>query len=68
MLAIYGGTSYSKQFRALERGVDILVACPGRLIDLLEQNVLSLEDTDIVVIDEADRMGDMGFMEPAYKF
>ena len=64
VLAIYGGTSYSKQFRALERGVDILVACPGRLIDLLEQNALSLEDTDIVVIDEADRMADMGFMEP----
>ena len=64
VLAIYGGTSYSKQFRALEKGVDILVACPGRLIDLLEQNALSLEDTDIVVIDEADRMADMGFMEP----
>ena len=67
VLAIYGGTSYSKQFRALERGVDILVACPGRLIDLLEQNALSLEDTDIVVIDEADRMADMGFMEPVCK-
>ncbi len=65
VLAIYGGTSYSKQFRALEKGVDILVACPGRLIDLLEQNALSLEDTDIVVIDEADRMADMGFMEPS---
>jgi superfamily II DNA/RNA helicase len=64
VFSIYGGTSYSKQFRALERGVDILVACPGRLIDLLEQNALSLEETDIVVIDEADRMADMGFMEP----
>ncbi len=64
VLAVYGGTSYTKQFKALERGIDILVACPGRLIDLLNQNALSLEDTDIVVIDEADRMADMGFMEP----
>ena len=64
--AIYGGVSYNKQFRALERGVDILVACPGRLIDLLERGSLSLEDTSIVVLDEADRMADMGFM-PAVK-
>ncbi len=62
--AIYGGVSYNKQFRALERGVDILVACPGRLIDLLERGSLSLEDTQIVVLDEADRMADMGFMQP----
>lgn len=62
--AIYGGVSYNKQFRALERGVDILVACPGRLIDLLERGSLSLEDTSIVVLDEADRMADMGFMQP----
>ena len=62
--AIYGGVSYNKQFRALERGVDILVACPGRLIDLLERGSLSLEDTGIVVLDEADRMADMGFMQP----
>ncbi len=64
VLSVYGGTSYTKQFKALERGIDILVACPGRLIDLLEQNALSLENTDIVVIDEADRMADMGFMDP----
>ena len=62
--AVYGGVSYTKQFRALERGVDILVACPGRLIDLLERGSISLEDTDIVVLDEADRMADMGFMQP----
>jgi superfamily II DNA/RNA helicase len=65
--AIYGGVSYTKQFRALERGVDILVACPGRLIDLLDRGSLSLEDTGIVVLDEADRMADMGFMEPVCK-
>ena len=62
--AVYGGVSYTKQFRALERGVDILVACPGRLIDLLERGNVSLEETGIVVLDEADRMADMGFMEP----
>ncbi len=62
--AIYGGVSYTKQFRALERGVDILVACPGRLIDLLDRGSLSLKDVGIVVLDEADRMADMGFMEP----
>ncbi|MDP6906403.1 MAG: DEAD/DEAH box helicase [Candidatus Thalassarchaeaceae archaeon] len=64
VLAIYGGTPYSKQRRALERGVDIIVACPGRLLDLFEHEALGLEDVDIVVLDEADRMADMGFMEP----
>ena len=64
VLTIYGGTSYVKQRRALERGVDIVVACPGRLLDLMHNGVLSLEDVDIAVIDEADRMADMGFIEP----
>ena len=64
VLSIYGGTPYSKQRRALSRGVDIVVACPGRLIDLLEHNALSLEQIRTVVIDEADRMADMGFLEP----
>ncbi len=64
VLSIYGGTPYSKQRRALSRGVDIIVACPGRLIDLLEHDALSLEQTRTVVIDEADRMADMGFLEP----
>lgn len=62
--AVYGGVSYNKQFKALDRGVDILVACPGRLIDLLERGSISLEDVDTVVLDEADRMADMGFMQP----
>lgn len=66
-LSVYGGTSYGKQFRALENGVDILVACPGRLLDLLGRNALSLNDVEIVVIDEADRMADMGFMKPVSK-
>ena len=48
----------------MSRGVDIVVACPGRLLDLLEHGALSLEDVGTVVLDEADRMADMGFMEP----
>ncbi len=62
--AMYGGVSYQKQFRALDRGVDVLVACPGRLIDLMERGSLTLDDVSVVVLDEADRMADMGFMEP----
>jgi superfamily II DNA/RNA helicase len=59
--AIYGGVGYEPQRRALRRGVDIVVACPGRLTDLLDQGALSLGDVEVVVIDEADRMADMGF-------
>ena len=62
--AIYGGVSYSKQLRMLEDGVDILVACPGRLLDLMSRGSIKLRNTISVVIDEADRMADMGFMEP----
>ena len=64
VLSVYGGTSYGKQLKGLDRGVEILVACPGRLIDLLERKALTLEDINMVVLDEADRMADMGFMEP----
>ena len=64
VLSVYGGTSYGKQKKGLDRGVEILVACPGRLLDLMEKRALSLEDIEIVVLDEADRMADMGFMEP----
>ncbi len=67
ILSIYGGTSYHHQRRALTSGVDIIVACPGRLTDLLESDSLSLEDVHTVVIDEADRMADMGFLEPVCK-
>jgi len=63
---VYGGVSYGPQRKALAKGVDILVACPGRLEDLIEQGELTLEDVEQVVIDEADRMADMGFM-PAVK-
>jgi superfamily II DNA/RNA helicase len=60
--AVYGGVGYEKQKRALRRGVEILVACPGRLRDLIAQNAVRLDAVDIVVIDEADRMADMGFL------
>lgn len=60
--AIYGGVGYGPQKAALRNGVDILVATPGRLEDLIEQRSIDLAMTDIVVIDEADRMADMGFM------
>ena len=59
---IYGGVSSHSQIKAIERGVEILVACPGRLLDLINQGVVSLRDVEILVLDEADRMLDMGFM------
>ena len=62
--SVYGGTPYKEQYRRLNKGVEILVACPGRLIDLLERGALRLDDVGIVVLDEADRMADMGFMQP----
>ena len=62
VLAVYGGTSYTKHRKALDKGVDIVVACPGRLIDLMEQGSISLENVEIAVLDEADRMADMGFL------
>ena len=64
VLAIYGGTGYEGQRRALRRGVDIVVACPGRLEDLLARRELQLGDVGLVVLDEADRMVDMGFLPP----
>jgi superfamily II DNA/RNA helicase len=60
--AIYGGVGYGPQIKALRGGVDILVATPGRLEDLMEQRAVDLHDVNIVVVDEADRMADMGFM------
>ncbi len=60
--AIYGGVGYGGQKSALNKGVDVLVATPGRLEDLMEQGNVNLSDASIVVVDEADRMADMGFM------
>jgi len=62
VFSVYGGVGYEAQRRALRKGVDVLVACPGRLEDLIEQRVLDLSAVDIVVVDEADRMADMGFL------
>ena len=58
----YGGVGFGPQLSALRRGVDIAVACPGRLTDLVNKGEADLRDVDIVVIDEADRMADMGFL------
>jgi superfamily II DNA/RNA helicase len=60
--AFYGGVGLEPQIRALRRGVDIAVACPGRLADLVGQRAIDLGDVSLVVVDEADRMADMGFL------
>jgi superfamily II DNA/RNA helicase len=60
--AFYGGVGFGPQRHALRRGVDVAVACPGRLEDLVARGDLSLSDVEIVVVDEADRMADMGFL------
>ena len=62
--AVYGGVSQRMQVRGLQRGVDILVATPGRLMDLMEQRLVNLSEVRVFVLDEADRMLDMGFIEP----
>lgn len=66
VFAIFGGVRYTSQKEWLRRGIDVLVATPGRLEDLIEQKSVDLSDVDIVAIDEADRMADMGFL-PAVK-
>jgi ATP-dependent RNA helicase RhlB len=62
VLAVFGGVDYEKQRQQIERGVDMLVGTPGRLIDYLKQGVYSLKKTQFLVIDEADRLFDMGFI------
>lgn len=63
VLAVYGGESINKQVHALANGVQIVVGTPGRIIDLMERRVLNLGGIKFVVLDEADRMLDMGFVE-----
>ncbi|MGH7788838.1 MAG: DEAD/DEAH box helicase, partial [Candidatus Binatia bacterium] len=63
VLPIYGGQPFSTQLRALRRGVDVVVATPGRVVDHLRRGTLSLASVKIVVLDEADEMLDMGFAE-----
>ena len=60
---VYGGTSISDQIRFLKRGVDLIVGTPGRMRDLIERGVLKLDQVSKVVLDEADEMLDMGFLE-----
>src|SRR3954470_1172949 len=62
MALLIGGVSFDDQVRKLERGVDVLIATPGRLLDLIERGKILLSDCKILVIDEADRMLDMGFI------
>jgi len=62
--AIFGGVSQFHQVKALRAGVDILIATPGRLLDLMEQRHVDLREVEVLVLDEADRMLDMGFIQP----
>lgn len=66
-LVIFGGVPQGAQVQALQRGVDILVATPGRLLDLMEQRYINLNDVQHFVLDEADRMLDMGFVHDVKK-
>ena len=60
--SIYGGVGYGPQRTALQNGCDVVIACPGRLTDLLAQGTVQLSHVEVVVVDEADRMADMGFL------
>ncbi|MGH8984371.1 MAG: DEAD/DEAH box helicase [Acidimicrobiia bacterium] len=66
-VAVYGGVSMEPQTKALRKGVDVVIGTPGRLIDLMERNELSLAAIEVLVLDEADRMADMGFMPQVQK-
>ena len=61
ILTVVGGVSYNPQIQALNRGIDVLIATPGRLVDLMDQGAAHLSSVEVLVLDEADRMLDMGF-------
>src|SRR5690606_6865978 len=61
VISVYGGVGYGTQVKALRGGVDVIVATPGRLIDHLEKQNVVFDDLEVLVLDEADRMLDMGF-------
>ena len=65
--AVYGGVAMDPQVAALQKGVDVVVGTPGRLIDLIERGELSVAHVEVLVVDEADRMADMGFMPQVQK-
>jgi superfamily II DNA/RNA helicase len=62
IVAVYGGADIERQVRQLRKGCEVIIATPGRLIDLGDRVELKVEDLDVLVLDEADRMADMGFM------
>jgi superfamily II DNA/RNA helicase len=62
LTSVYGGVAYGKQTAALRKGVEVVIACPGRLTDLVDRGLVRLSWVDMVVVDEADRMADMGFL------
>lgn len=62
VLTIYGGTSYDDQLQALDKGVDVVVGTPGRLLDLVQRRALDLSEIQVLVLDEADEMLDLGFL------
>ena len=66
-LAIFGGVPQGKQVAALKKGIDILIATPGRLLDLVQQKIINLSSISILVLDEADHMLDMGFINDVKK-
>ncbi len=66
-LAVYGGVNIDSQFKALRRGVEILVATPGRLLDHIQRGTVRLHHVEVLVLDEADRMLDMGFIHDVRK-
>src|SRR5512144_3213523 len=67
VLAVYGGQPYGPQISRLNRGVDVVVGTPGRLLDLMERNALNIKHIRTLVLDEADEMLNMGFMEDVEK-
>jgi ATP-dependent RNA helicase RhlE len=64
---VFGGVNQAAQVRAIKQGIHILTATPGRLLDLMNQGIISLKDIKIFVLDEADRMLDMGFIHDIKK-
>ncbi len=62
VVVVYGGADIDRQVKKLRKGVDVVIATPGRLIDLCERGEVSVRDVEVVVLDEADRMADMGFL------
>jgi ATP-dependent RNA helicase RhlE len=67
LAVVYGGVSQQPQVKALRNGVEVVVATPGRLLDLMQQRLIRLDEIDTLVVDEADRMFDMGFIRDIYR-